>query len=51
LRDAPVFGTCVDCRHCEREEARLFCALAQVALSPSDMAAICINFQPDKRAR
>ena len=45
-REAPVFGTCVDCQHCEIEKDRSFCHQAQGFLSPDEMAAICVNFRP-----
>ncbi len=51
LRAAPVFGTCVDCRHCQIETDGHFCQQAQGLVNPNDMAAICINFQPDSASR
>lgn len=46
LRDAPIFGTCVDCQHCQIAGDGHFCHQAQGFLNSGDMAAICANFQP-----
>lgn len=45
-RDAPVFGTCSDCSHCEMEASTSYCHCTQTMLSLPDMRAICVDFQP-----
>ena len=45
-RDAPVFGTCGDCQHCEITPSTSYCHCTQSWLAASDMAALCIDFRP-----
>ncbi|TQM93062.1 MarR family winged helix-turn-helix transcriptional regulator [Roseinatronobacter monicus] len=45
-RNAPVFGTCADCNHCETEGSTSYCHCTQSMLSLPDMRAICVDFQP-----
>ncbi len=46
LRDVPVFGTCVDCAHCQHDAEGNVCLQSQAYLSQGDMAAICVEFRP-----
>ncbi len=46
LRATPVFGTCVDCQHCQPAGDGHFCQQAQGYMSPDEMEAICVNFRP-----
>lgn len=48
-RKAPVFGSCADCSHCEIDGATSYCHCTQSLLSPPEMGAICIDFQPQRR--
>lgn len=45
-RDAPVFGTCSDCTHCEMEDNASYCHCTQSMLTLPEMRAICVDFQP-----
>ena len=48
--DAPQFGTCTDCAHCEPAAqgagAEPFCRCAEATLMASEMDALCIEFRP-----
>lgn len=48
--DAPVFGTCNDCAHCEPATSAAgrepFCRCAEATLMASEMDALCIEFRP-----
>lgn len=46
LRDVPVFGTCVDCAHCQHDAEGHICRQSHAMLGKSDMAAICVEFRP-----
>jgi len=48
-RGAPTFGTCVDCRHCERDAGTAYCHCTQTMLEGTDMAAFCIDYSPMDR--
>ncbi len=45
-RSAPIFGTCGDCDHLDR--ASSYCHCTQSLLTPAEMQAICVDFQPVK---
>lgn len=46
-REAPVFGTCGDCGHCESERSGgAYCRCTQSLLSGSDMQTLCVDFAP-----
>lgn len=47
-RNAPVFGTCADCSHCDPHQDTAFCHCTQAMLALPDMGALCIDFQPHK---
>ncbi|MFN7003553.1 MAG: MarR family winged helix-turn-helix transcriptional regulator [Roseinatronobacter sp.] len=47
LRAAPVFGTCSDCDHLDRNTS--YCHCTQSMLSLPEMHAICVDFQPLER--
>ena len=49
-RNAPVFGSCSDCTHCETEDSASYCHCTQTMLSLPDMRAICVDFQPARLA-
>lgn len=48
-RNAPIFGNCSDCRHCEVDQQASFCHCTQNVLSRSDMRALCVDFEPSTR--
>ncbi len=45
-RDAPVFGSCVDCTHCLRVAGEVICRQSQAPLDRAEMDAICVAFAP-----
>jgi hypothetical protein len=45
-RNAPVFGSCSDCTHCETEGSASYCHCTQSMLSLPEMHAICVDFRP-----
>ena len=49
-RDAPVFGTCSDCSHCETDDRAIYCHCTQSMLSQTEMHAICVDFHPARQA-
>ncbi|ATX66170.1 MarR family winged helix-turn-helix transcriptional regulator [Roseinatronobacter bogoriensis] len=48
-RDAPVFGTCSDCSHCEADNSAIYCHCTQSMLTQPEMHAICVDFQPARQ--
>ena len=46
LREAPVFGTCVDCTHCARDAQGTLCRQTGARVDMAEMAAICVAFAP-----
>lgn len=48
---APVFGSCVDCGHCDAAAAGAFCRCAEAMLLASEMDALCISFTPKAEPR
>jgi DNA-binding MarR family transcriptional regulator len=47
-RNAPVFGSCSDCSHCQTEAGASYCHCTQSLLSLPEMDAICVDFQPSR---
>lgn len=45
-RDAPVFGSCSDCTHCEDRLTDAYCHCTQSALSLPEKSDFCVDFQP-----
>jgi len=45
-QNAPVFGSCADCRHCDDAATGAFCRCAEAMLLASEMDALCISFAP-----
>ncbi|MCC6001500.1 MAG: winged helix-turn-helix transcriptional regulator [Pararhodobacter sp.] len=49
-KNAPVFGNCRDCRHCDSAaDNATWCHCTQTLLSASDMGALCVDFAPVAR--
>lgn len=49
-KNAPVFGNCRDCRHCDTATAdATWCHCTQTMLSTADMGALCVDFAPAAR--
>lgn len=49
-KDAPVFGTCSDCSHCETDNSAIYCHCTQSMLTQPEMHAICVDFHPARQA-
>ncbi len=49
-RNAPIFGNCADCRHCEVDQEGSYCHCTQNVLSRAEMRALCVDFEPATRA-
>jgi DNA-binding MarR family transcriptional regulator len=47
-RNAPVFGSCSDCSHCQTDAGGSYCHCTQSLLSLPEMDAICVDFQPSR---
>ncbi len=45
-RATPIFGTCVECSHCDTSNAPAYCHCTQTSLSLPDMGALCVDFRP-----
>lgn len=48
-RNAPVFGSCADCSHCQIAEPTSYCHCTQSLLTLPEMDAICVDFNPNRR--
>ena len=48
-RNAPVFGSCADCSHCQIAEPASYCHCTQSLLTLPEMDAICVDFNPNRR--
>ena len=48
-RNAPVFGSCADCSHCQIAEASSYCHCTQSLLTLPEMNEICVDFHPNRR--
>ncbi len=48
-RDAPVFGSCADCSHCQIAEPASYCHCTQSLLTLPEMGEICVDFLPNRR--
>ncbi len=46
LREVPVFGSCVDCMHCDRGPQGVICRKSQNMLDAEEMASFCVEFRP-----
>jgi DNA-binding MarR family transcriptional regulator len=47
-RNAPVFGSCSECSHCQTDAGTSYCHCTQSLLSLREMDAICVDFQPNR---
>jgi len=45
-RATPIFGTCADCSHCDKDGGAAYCHCTQTSLSLPDMGALCVDFRP-----
>jgi DNA-binding MarR family transcriptional regulator len=45
-RDAPTFGNCGDCGHCDQSSDKAYCHCTHSELVAQDMPALCVDFRP-----
>lgn len=45
-RAAPVFGTCSDCSHCDRNDGTIYCHCTQSLMAEQEMMSLCVDFAP-----
>jgi DNA-binding MarR family transcriptional regulator len=47
-RNAPIFGSCSECSHCQTDAGGSYCHCTQSLLTLREMGTICVDFQPSR---